>query len=140
MNENSLRQISIVRGNTAPAATAAPTAGTPEPVLGSATGRLNVTDPDGDYLSYRVNGQLTTGTVTFNDAAGTYTFTPYQATRDLAAQSSQPYTVSFTVTASDNVYPGGLSTDVVVTVPVAPSAARSPSRPRRSTLGDLLER
>jgi YVTN family beta-propeller protein/VCBS repeat-containing protein len=126
MNESSLRQISIVRGNTAPAATAAPTAGTPEPILGSVTGRLNVADPDGDYLSYRVNGQLTTGTVTFDDAAGTYTFTPNQATRDLAAQSSQPYTVSFTVTASDNVYPGALSTDVVVTVPVAPSGAAIP--------------
>jgi YVTN family beta-propeller protein/VCBS repeat-containing protein len=126
MNENSLRQISIVRGNTAPVATAAPTAGTPEPVLGSVTGRLNVADPDGDYLSYRVNGQLTTGTVTFDSGAGTYTFTPNQATRDLAAQSTQPYTVSFTVTASDNVYPGALSTDVIVTVPVAPSGAAIP--------------
>jgi YVTN family beta-propeller protein len=126
MNENSLRQISIVRGNTAPVATTAPTAGTPDPVLGSVTGLLNVTDPDGDALSYRVTGPLTAGTVTFDYAAGTYTFTPTQAARDAAAQTQGPDYATFTVTASDNVYPGAGTTDVSVTVPIAPSGATIP--------------
>jgi YVTN family beta-propeller protein len=126
LNENSLRQISIVRGNTAPVATTAPTAGTPEPVLGAVTGLLNVADPDGDALSYRVSGPTTAGSVTFDYAAGTYTFTPTQAARDAAAQTQGPDYATFTVTASDNVYPGGLSTDFTVTVPIAPSGAAIP--------------
>ena len=64
--EDLLRTTSIVRGNTTPIATAAPTVGTPDPVLGAVSGSLNVADADLDPLNYRVTGPLTAGTVSFN--------------------------------------------------------------------------
>jgi YVTN family beta-propeller protein len=127
MTEDLLRTTSIVRGNTAPVATAAPTVGTPDPILGAVTGKLNVTDPDGDYLSYSVTGPLPAGTVTFDTAAGIYTITPNQAAREEAARTEGPDYATFTVTASDEFYPGGPgSIDVTVTVPIAPSGAAIP--------------
>ena len=122
--ENSLRILSLVRGNTAPVPGAVPSAGTPEPILGAVTGRLNVEDPDGDWLSYRLSESISTGAVTFDSAAGTYTFTPTHATREQAAQAGGLYTVSFKVIASDSAYPQTGSTEITVTVPVHPRAKR----------------
>ena len=64
------------------------------------SGSLNVDDPDGDWLTYRVSGPLTAGTVSFNGAGG-YTFTPTQAARDAAALTQGADYATFTVTASD---------------------------------------
>ena len=81
----------------APASTAAPAVGTPDPTTGAVSGALNVKDPDGDALSDTVTGPTTSGTVTV-DPTGTYT--PTQAARDQAAQTTGDDSTSFTVTAS----------------------------------------
>ena len=81
----------------APASTAAPAAGTPDPTTAPVSGALNVKDPDGDALSDTITGPTTSGTVTV-DPTGTYT--PTQAARDQAAQTTGDDSTSFTVTAS----------------------------------------
>jgi YVTN family beta-propeller protein/VCBS repeat-containing protein len=84
---------------------------------GAVAGALNVTDTDGDALTYSVQTQSASGTVTVN-AAGVYTFTPNQAARDAAAQTEGPDFTSFTVVASD----GKLATPVTVgNVQIAPT-------------------
>ncbi len=126
--EDLLRTTSIIRGNTAPIASGAPTVGAPDPVLGAVSGSLNVEDPDGDWLTYRVSGPLPGGTVSF-DGVGGYTFTPTQAARDAAAQTQGADYATFTITASDSSYPAKSagSVDVTVTVPIAPSGASIPT-------------
>ena len=125
--EDLLRTTSIIRGNTAPIASGAPTVGAPDPVLGAVSGSLNVEDPDGDWLTYRVSGPLPAGTVSF-DGVGGYTFTPTQAARDAAAQTQGADYATFTITASDSSYPASQgSVDVTVTVPIAPSGASIPT-------------
>ncbi|MBJ9986804.1 tandem-95 repeat protein, partial [Acinetobacter sp. S40] len=80
---------------------------------------LNVTDPDGDSLVYTVTKKPTHGTVTFDPATGSYTYTP---------NANYHGSDSFEVTVSDGN--GGTTT---VTVPVtissvndAPTASADP--------------
>ena len=118
-----VRVFTVLRGNTAPAA-GTPTVGAPAASNGAVTGALNFTDTDGDALTYSVQTQSPSGTVTVN-AAGVYTFTPNQAARDAAAQTEGPDFTSFTVTASD----GQVATPVTVSnVQIAP-APRQPQIP-----------
>ena len=82
------------------------------------SGSLNVDDPDGDWLTYRVSAPSSAGTVSFNGAGG-YTFTPTQAARDAAALTQGADYTTFTVTASDSVYPASQgNVAVTVTVPI----------------------
>jgi VCBS repeat-containing protein/YVTN family beta-propeller protein len=101
--------------NRAPVA-GTPTVGTPNATSGVVTGALNVTDPDGNPITYTVTTAPTKGKVTVSPT-GTYTFTPSQSARLVAAQSSAVVTDTFTITASD----GQLSTTTTVTaVPITP--------------------
>ena len=111
-----LRTLYVVRGNTAPTATGAPTLGTPDATTGAITGTLNFTDPDGDRLQYHVTGSPTRGTVTLNATTGSFTYTPNAAARELAVQAItvNGYTDTFTVRVSDPL----ISRTVTVTVPV----------------------
>ena len=61
------------------------------------SGHVIALSPDGDALSDTVTGPTTSGTVTV-DPTGTYT--PTQAARDQAAQTTGDDSTSFTVTAS----------------------------------------
>ena len=118
-----VRVFTVLRGNTVPTA-GTPTVGTPAASNGAVTGVLNFTDTDGDALTYSVQTQPASGTVTVN-AAGVYTFTPNQAARDAAAQSEGPDFTSFTVVASDQQ----LATAVTVSnVQIAPTP-RQPQIP-----------
>ena len=83
---------------------------------GVVTGQLNVTDPDGDSLTYSVT-QPASGTVLVS-ANGTYTFTPNAAARSTAATTPGPDSVTFTVTATDG---RSAAVSVPVTAPITPS-------------------
>ena len=121
MADHGLRTLTLIRGNTAPTA-GTPTVGDPDTDSAAVTGRLNITDTDGDALSYTVTKAPTGGTLLI-DAEGGYTFTPTQAARDAAAQTPGVDTVSFTVAAAD----GRLGvTTVSVTVPIMPSSTTVP--------------
>ena len=122
-----VRTATIIRGNTTPIA-GTPTVGGPAASNGAVTGALNFTDTDGDALTYSVQIQSASGTVTVN-AAGVYTYTPNQAARDAAAQTEGPDFTSFTVVASD----GPLATPVTVgNVQIAPTP-RQPQIPLTMT-------
>lgn len=98
--------------NAAPSASP-PTFGTPDPVTGAVSGALNVTDPNGDPLTYTVKTAPPGGTVTVA-ANGTFRYTPSQATRLLAGATLAPDTDRFVVSVTD----GSASTSVTVDVPV----------------------
>ncbi|MBE7162913.1 MAG: cadherin-like domain-containing protein [Williamsia herbipolensis] len=84
------------------------------------TGSLGVRDADGDPLTFTVVEQPGTGTVTLDQTAGTYTFTPTAAARRVAAGTVEVDTVTFTVMVSDGE---GGETPVEVTVAVDPGPA-----------------
>lgn len=120
MADNALRTLTVIRGNTAPAV-GTPTVGTPNPQTGAVSGDLNVTDADGDPLTYTVLTPPANGTLSINPA-GAYTFIPTQAARDAAAQTPGPDTVTFGVRAGD----GTAGATVTVTVPIAPGQTTVP--------------
>ena len=108
--------------NRPPQANGAPTIGAPNAVTGVVTGSLNVTDPDGNPLTYTVASQPAGGSVTVTPQ-GTYTYTPTTAARLAALQAGEPVTNDFAVTVSD----GKASIQVTVTgVPVAPLTVNKP--------------
>lgn len=121
--DRSVRVLTINRANSAPIA-GTPTVGTPNASTGAVSGALNVSDADGDSLTYSVPGQPASGTVTVT-AAGTYTYTPTRAARDAASQTPGPDSATFTVNASD----GQAGRTVSVTVPISPSAVSNPPPP-----------
>ena len=94
----------------------APVAGTAgtqtvDPATGSVSATLGFTDPDGDMLTYEVSDGPGNGAVTFDLAAGTYTYTP--ATRPDFGQPDGAD--AFTVVATD---PDGLIATNTIQVPV----------------------
>lgn len=123
--DKTVRVVTARFGNAAPVS-GVPTVGKPNSGSGAVSGALNVTDRDGDNLSYNVT-QPVTGTVDIT-SAGLYTFTPTFAAR-LAAAGGGPKSTSFTVTAGD----GQSSTVVSVTVPITPPVAAT----RISSLGTV---
>ncbi len=104
MADKLVRVLTLARPNGAPVA-GTPTVGLPDPDTGVVTGSLNVTDPDGDVLTYTVTTPPRSGTVVV-DASGTYTFTPGSVTGPM----------TFAVAVSD----GRVATDTTVTVQAAP--------------------
>ena len=92
--------------------------GGPDPVTGTVTGRMNVQDPDLDALTYALAsppGQG--GTVTFDQQTGVFTYTPSQAARNLAAQTSGLDYDMFGVSITDGI----ATVYTTVTVQVAPT-------------------
>jgi YVTN family beta-propeller protein/VCBS repeat-containing protein len=117
-NDDNLRVLSLTRANTAPLATAEPTKGDVNPYTGTVMGLVNISDPDGDALTFTTVSGATKGTVTYNAAAGTYAYTPSQAARDQAAQNPG-LTDTFTIRATD---PSGVYKDTAaITVTILPS-------------------
>jgi len=104
-----------VTANQAPVAENPVTVGVPNQTTGVVTGSLNVTDPDGNPLTYTVTTSPAAGTVTVQ--AGNFTYTPTQAARLRAGSTTTPDFDSFVVAVSD----GTASVNVSVSVPVLPS-------------------
>ena len=130
--DGSVRILTLAKINSAPAP-GTPTVGTPDVTKGVVTGTLNVTDIDGDALTYTVTGQPPNGSTVTVTPTGGFTFTPSDAARALAAQTQGPDTTTFTVRVSD---PTTATTNVTVTVPVSPlAAANRPPQAGTPTVG-----
>ncbi|MFN3006305.1 beta-propeller fold lactonase family protein [Mycolicibacterium wolinskyi] len=108
------RQALVAADNLAPVTSGTPTGVVPDQTTGVVVGSLNVSDPDGDALTYTVTGAPANGTVSVDDA-GTYTYTPTAAARVAAGQTAGGDYDTFTVTVSD----GQHATPVAVSVPVS---------------------
>ena len=76
--DRAVRIVNYQRGNTAPVALADPSVGNANTSTGAISGAVNIKDWDGDSLSYSTGTAPARGTVTFDPAAGTYTYTPTQ--------------------------------------------------------------
>ena len=119
---NSLRVLSVVRGNTAPFGGAA-TVNDPDTTIGVVTGSVIATDADGDALTYSVTGQPSAGgTVTLNEVTGSFSYQPSDPARDLAATTPNQDFTTFTVTATDR--------QAVTTIPVTVEIAPTQSTPQ----------
>ena len=90
-----------------------PTFGTPDSVSGAITGSLNVTDANGDVLTYSVTSAPAGGKLVLS-SNGSFIYTPSQATRVRAGASLGPDVDPFTVSASD----GKAAITVTVSAPV----------------------
>ena len=91
--------------------------GSPDATTGLVTGSVTASDPDGDGLQYTVPDKPDRGRVAFDSLTGTFAYTPTDASRLAAGQTTGPDTDTFTFRVSD----GKLTVDVPVTVTVAPS-------------------
>ena len=94
---------------------------------GQVTGRVNVTDPDGFALTYRVAAGVdpNVGSVTVDAATGAFAFTPTTQARETAHGTPGEDTVRFTLAASD----GLASATVDITAPISPKAPVTPPPP-----------
>lgn len=128
-----VRAEAVGRSQTAVAAAAAtisppkastPTLGTPDPVTGAITGSLNVTDPNGNKLTYTVSAAPAIGFVTVQ-STGSFVYTPTQSARLLAGESLTAVNDTFVVAASN----GSSSTTVNVTVPIFTGALTKATTP-----------
>jgi YVTN family beta-propeller protein len=113
-NDDNLRTLSLTRGNTAPLSTGSYTVGTPNVYTGAVSGFVNIKDPDGDPLTHEFVTQRG-GTVTFDAATDTYTYTPTQAARYQASYDPS-LTDNITVYATD---PSGAQKVAIITVPIS---------------------
>ena len=119
--DRTVQVVSLARGNTAPFGGAA-TVNDPNTNTGVVTGSVQATDADGDALTYSVTGQPAAGgTVTLDSVAGTFSYEPPVAARNLAATTSDQDFTTFTVTATDKQ----AVTTIPVTVEIAPSAVNA---------------
>jgi YVTN family beta-propeller protein/VCBS repeat-containing protein len=111
--------ITVTPVNDAPVAVGDPTVGTANLTDGAISGLVNLKDPDGDPLTYVTASGPSNGSVVFDAAAGTYTYTPTPAARQQAAQSPG-LTDTFTIRGTD---PYGASvTTASITVSISPTA------------------
>ena len=113
--DDTLRGLTITRGNTAPAINpyVPVVLGPPNTTSGAVTGSVNATDPEVDRLTYTASAPPN-GIVTIDAATGNFTYTPSQAARDSALTTEQNEVDTFTITVSD----GQATANTIVTVPV----------------------
>ena len=88
----------------------------PDPVGGTITGSIAVTDADGDVVTYSATNPAS-GSVTFN-SDGTFSYNPAEAARQQARVTTAGDTDKFTVTVDDGH--SGVKT-VTVTTTIAPA-------------------
>ncbi|MGV0795171.1 beta-propeller fold lactonase family protein [Mycolicibacterium sp. XJ1819] len=85
----------------------------PDPETGVITGSLNVTDPDGDVVTYAVAEAPAGGALTVNPD-GTFTYTPTQLSRLAAGSTLDADFDRFTVVASDGQTAVSVPVDVEI--------------------------
>ncbi|MBP1816477.1 VCBS domain-containing protein [Mycobacterium sp. OAE908] len=111
--------VAMVPPNTPPTV-GTPIINAPSATTGTLTGKVVVTDQDGDPLTYTVTAKPTKGTLTLK-ADGTFTYTPTATARHAAAADNAPTSAlsdSFTVSVSDGR--GGVVTPTT-TVSILPA-------------------
>ena len=92
-----------------------PTLFSQDPLTGTVTGTVHLSDADGDPLAYTMVGTPMHGALIFNIYSGAYTYTPSQAARVAADQTSGADTDAFTVVVerwNDHHHRGRLATAV----------------------------
>jgi YVTN family beta-propeller protein/VCBS repeat-containing protein len=95
--------------------------------IGTVTGTVSATDPDGDPITYTVTGAPAKGVVKLNATTGSFTYTPNVDARYTALVTPGVDTDTFTVTVSDGLG-AAMTTAVAVTV-VPPTATAVDQRP-----------
>ncbi|MEO3760658.1 Ig-like domain-containing protein [Mycobacterium sp. B14F4] len=111
--------VDISPANVAPAGVTA-NPGTPDPTTGVVTGSVTATDPDNDPLTFTGTTTTAKGSVVVN-ADGSFTYTPTDAARHLAAAdtaSAADKLDEFTVTVDDG---HGGTVSVIVGVDISPA-------------------
>jgi len=98
--------------------TVSPTFGTPDPTTGTVTGQLGASDPEGQPLTYTVSSAPSSGTLSFDNATGNFTYTPTTAQRISAGLTTADDAIAMTVTVSD----GTNAVASVVNIPVGAAA------------------
>jgi YVTN family beta-propeller protein/VCBS repeat-containing protein len=98
------------------------TVGSSSAAIGTVTGKITATDPDGDALTYTVTAGPTKGVLKVDAATGAYTYTPTVDARYTALVTPGVDTDVFTVTVKDAL---GASTTASVSVTIVPPAANS---------------
>ncbi|MET0454998.1 MAG: Ig-like domain-containing protein [Mycobacterium sp.] len=119
--------MAVPLGVAAPVA-GSPSVGVPDAVTGVVSGTLNVSDADGDVLTYTVTGAPARGVVAVSSVGG-FVYTPSQAARLVANTTAGPDGDSFVVTVSDG------QTAITTTVAVPVTAAEVSVSPSSVVLG-----
>ncbi|WP_434085880.1 endo-1,3-alpha-glucanase family glycosylhydrolase [Mycolicibacterium rufum] len=135
--DGTLRTLTFVRGNTAPAAAGAPTASTPDPTTGAVRGSLNISDADGDQLTYAIVTSPARGTVTIDAVTGTYTYTPDSTARQQVSLGTGAAD-TFTIAVSDSLVTKTLK--VSVPLAVAGTVAATPYLPFDMPIGPTSQK
>ncbi|MEZ0054224.1 hypothetical protein ABIA30_005264 [Mycobacterium sp. MAA66] len=104
-----------------------------DPIGGTVTGTISSTDPAGQPLTYTASATALGGNLSLNANTGEFTYTPTALAR-LTADGGIITTDSFTVTASNGTYTNA----ALITVPVAPASADTPSVPVASNQNENL--
>ncbi|WP_197040213.1 Ig-like domain-containing protein [Mycobacterium sp. URHB0044] len=105
-----------------PPVTGVATVSSSSSAIGTVTGTVVATDPDGDALTYTVIGGPAKGVVKVNAVTGAYTYTPTVDARYTALVTPGVDTDVFTVTVKDAL---GASTTATVSVTIVPPAANA---------------
>ncbi|MDT4999365.1 MAG: large repetitive protein, partial [Mycobacterium sp.] len=98
------------------------TVGNSSSAIGTVTGKITATDPDGDALTYTVTAGPAKGVLKVDATTGAYTYTPTVDARYTALVTPGVDTDVFTVTVKDAL---GASTTTTVSVTVVPPAANA---------------
>lgn len=93
------------------------TVGSPDPILGTVTGKVSATDADKDPLSFSAPAFTGRGTIAIDAMTGAFSYTPTVDARHTAAQAGAPTDKidTFTVTVNDG-YGGQATTSVQVAI------------------------
>ncbi|TQR86317.1 hypothetical protein D8S82_12100 [Mycobacterium hodleri] len=105
-----------------PPVTGVATVSSSSSAIGTVTGTVIATDPDGDALTFTVTTGPTKGVLKLDAATGTYTYTPTVDARYTALVTPGVDTDVFTVTVRDAV---GASTTTTVSLTIVPPAANA---------------
>jgi VCBS repeat-containing protein len=105
-----------------PPVTGVATVSSSSSAIGTVTGTVTATDPDGDALTYTVSTGPTKGVVQVNAVTGAFTYTPTVDARYTALVTPGVDTDVFTVTVKDAL---GASTTTTVSLTIVPPAANA---------------
>ncbi|QEM45265.1 Ig-like domain-containing protein [Mycolicibacterium grossiae] len=105
-----------------PPVTGVAAVGSSSSAIGTVTGTVTATDPDGDALTYTVTSGPSKGVVKVDAATGAFTYTPTVDARYTALVTPGVDTDAFTVAVKDEL---GASTTTTVSVTIVPPAANA---------------